>query len=136
MSKGSEAYIVFKHLQRPQKWGNTWTGYVESQEKYDEFVSALAAFGISFKTLRTRPSLSVKGRLLLCTQRGGVSIKEDVPFKVVESKKRGCIFQKCSEGEETSELAATLTEDPESPGVRKGLCPAMMFVKQIERCPI
>ncbi|XP_065307530.2 uncharacterized protein [Dermacentor albipictus] len=135
MSKGSEAYIVFKHLQRPQKWGNTWTGYVESQEKYDEFVSALAAFGISFKTLRTRPSLSVKGRLLLCTQRGGVSIKEDVPFKVVESKKRGCIFQKCSEEEATSELAATLTEDPESPGARKGLCPAMMFVKQIERYP-
>lgn len=135
MSKAPEAYIVCKHLQCAQKLGNTWTGYVDSQEEYDEFIRDLAAFGISFNTLRTRSSLSEKGRLLLCTQRGDVVINEDAPFKVVETSKRCSIFQKPSQEEETSGLEATSTESTEPPCLKKGICTAMMSVKQIERYP-
>lgn len=143
MSTTSEEDILRKHLQCLEKQGNTWTGYVESKEQYDELLRDLASISISFQTER---SSKRQGKLLLSSERGHVHIKEiGVPFKVVRTTDKGCLFGrdvkgvqglKISEEKETEGSAATCKQKKvKLQGTKKKGCTAMMHIKEIEIYP-
>ncbi|KAL1454781.1 hypothetical protein MTO96_043662 [Rhipicephalus appendiculatus] len=58
-------------------------------EAYEELLRDLAAVTVCFQT---EHFVKPKGRLMFNTQRGHVVINEDVPFKVVQTTDRGCLF--------------------------------------------
>ncbi|KAG0430436.1 hypothetical protein HPB47_022706 [Ixodes persulcatus] len=89
VSARSEESVLRKHLRGLTKNGSTWTGYVESKESFEEFERDLAAAYVSFQT---EHSIKLKGRLLFSSQRGHVVVNGDVPFKVVQSVEKGCLF--------------------------------------------
>lgn len=120
VSARSEESVLRKHLRGLTKNGSTWTGYVESKESFEEFERDLAAAYVSFQTehsiklkgssnalccFRWRLNIDQRmgqcskssfhiytGRLLFSSQRGHVVVNGDVPFKVVQSVEKGCLF--------------------------------------------
>ncbi|XP_075752634.1 uncharacterized protein LOC142818136 [Rhipicephalus microplus] len=84
-----EEDVLRRHLQDLKKCGNTWTGQTDCREAYEELLRGLAAVSVCFQTDH---SVKPKGRLMFSTQRGHVVINEDIPFKVVQTTGRGCLF--------------------------------------------
>ncbi|KAL3191187.1 hypothetical protein MRX96_018762 [Rhipicephalus microplus] len=81
--------VLRRHLRDLKKCGNTWTGYADCREAYEELLRELAAVNVCFQT---EHSVKPKGRLMFSTQHGLVVINEDIPFKVVQTTDRGCLF--------------------------------------------
>ncbi|KAL3221091.1 hypothetical protein MRX96_029648 [Rhipicephalus microplus] len=84
-----EEGVLRRHLRDLKKCGNTWTSYADCREAYEELLKELAAVNVCFQT---EHSVKPKGRLMFSTQRGHVVINEDIPFKVVQTTDRSCLF--------------------------------------------
>ncbi|XP_075732319.1 calcium-responsive transcription factor-like [Rhipicephalus microplus] len=131
-----------RHLRDLKKCGNTWTGYADCREAYEELLRELAAVNVCFQT---EHSVKPKGRLMFSTQRGYVVINEDIPFKVVQTTDRGCLFgrdlHKVQNSRNRQEKhadwsAATFQRKKvKLQGTKKKVCTATMHVKQVELYP-
>ncbi|KAL3190400.1 hypothetical protein MRX96_019348 [Rhipicephalus microplus] len=93
----------------------------------------------------TEHSVKSKGRLMFSTQRGHVVINEEIPFKVVQTTNRGCLFgrdlQKVQNSRNRQEKhadwsAATFQRKKvKLLGTKIKACTATMHVKQVELYP-
>ncbi|XP_075737127.1 uncharacterized protein LOC142776753 [Rhipicephalus microplus] len=110
-------------------------------ERHTKSLRKLAAVNVCFQT---EHSVKPKGRLLFSTQRGHV-INEDIPFKVVQTTDRGCLFgrdlHKVQNSRNRQEKhadwsAATFQRKKvKLQGTKKKGCTATMDVKQVELHP-
>ncbi|XP_075729721.1 uncharacterized protein LOC142771746 [Rhipicephalus microplus] len=89
VATAAEEDVLQRHLRDLKKCGNTWTGYADCREAYEELLREVAAVNVCFQT---EHSVKPKGRLMFSTQRGHVVINEDIPFKVAQTTDRGCLF--------------------------------------------
>ncbi|CAN8024318.1 unnamed protein product, partial [Ixodes persulcatus] len=142
VSARSEESVLRKHLRGLTKNCSTWTGYVESKELFEEFERDLAAAYVSFQT---EHSIKLKGSLLFSSQRGHVVVNGDVPFKVVQSVEKGCLFgrdlkmvqdsRSSQEGGADWSAATFQRRKVKLQGTKKKGCTAVMHVKQLEMYP-
>ncbi|KAL3187592.1 hypothetical protein MRX96_025085 [Rhipicephalus microplus] len=130
-----------RHLRDLKKCGNTWTGYADCREAYEELLRELAAVNVCFQT---EHSVKPKGRLMFSTQRGYVVTNEDIPFKVVQTTDRGCLFERDLHKVQNSRnrqekhadwSAATFQRKKLKLQGTKKVCTATMHVKQVELYP-
>ncbi|XP_077546529.1 uncharacterized protein LOC144159089 [Haemaphysalis longicornis] len=142
----SEEEILRRHLLDLKKQEGTWTGYAPSHEAFVELQRDLASIDISFQT---EHSYSLKGRLMFSRERAGghigIAIDENVPFRVMQSVTKGCLFgrdlKKVQESRSKQERgpdwsAATFQRKKvKLQGTKKRGCTAVMHVKKVEAYP-
>ncbi|KAH6941425.1 hypothetical protein HPB50_017931 [Hyalomma asiaticum] len=137
-----EEGVLRRHLRDLRKCGNTLTGYADCREVYEELLRDLAAVNVCFQT---EHSVKPKGRLMFSTQRGHVVINEDMPFKVVQTTDRGCLFgrdlhkvqdSRSRQEKDADWSAATFQRKKvKLQGTKKKGCTATLHVKQVELYP-
>lgn len=136
-----------RHLENARRHVDCWTGYVDSQEKFDKFMRYLAAKKVILKALTAKEYPCIKERLRQCPRSDHVFIDEDMPFTVVatawlwqpccdiEIDPESVRNTECGEKEETDWFAAILMKHDNCRGAELIRRPAMMYIKQVDMYP-